>query len=227
MSQQAALFPGERLSIQSRTAYLISKRVLDIILALMFLTVFSPLLVGIAILVRFTSPGPILFRQTRIGEGGRPFQLLKFRSMYTGADDRLHREMNLGELRGDPAPPGTDGKLFVLRDDPRVTPFGHWLRRTSCDELPQLVNVLKGEMSLVGPRPCLPWEVEVFTPEQRQRHLCRPGITGLWQVSNRYTLSMPEMLELDLHYARNRSLKRDLIILLRTPRAILFDQRAT
>jgi lipopolysaccharide/colanic/teichoic acid biosynthesis glycosyltransferase len=146
--------------------------------------------------------------------------------MHANADDGRHREMNLRELQGDRAPPGTDGGVFLLKHDDRITPIGRWLRRTSFDELPQLINVLNGEMSLAGPRPCLPWEVELFTPEQCERHLCVPGMTGLWQVSNRYTLSMPEMLELDVEYARNRSLARDIAILLRTPRAMVFGLRA-
>ena len=219
--------PGQAASVpKSLGPYLFTKRVLDVTLSLLVLGVLSPLLLVCAALVRITSPGPVLFRQTRIGQHGRPFLLFKFRSMHANADDRRHREMNLRELQGDRAPPGTGGGVFLLKDDHRITPIGHWLRRTSFDELPQLINVLKGEMSLVGPRPCLPWEVELFTPEQCERHLCVPGITGLWQVSNRYTLSMPEMLQLDLEYARNRSLAQDIGILLRTPRAVLFDLRA-
>ena len=211
---------------QSLRSYQFGKRVLDVALALLALSILLPSLLMIAALVRITSPGPVLYRQTQIGQHGRPFLLFKFRSMHANADDRRHREINLRELQGDRAPPGTDGGVFLLKHDHRITPIGHWLRRTSFDELPQLINVLKGEMSLVGPRPCLPWEVELFTPEQCERHLCLPGMTGLWQVSNRYTLSMPEMLELDVEYARNRSLAQDIAILLRTPRAMLFDLRA-
>ncbi len=206
--------------------YRIVKRAFDVTFSLVALCMLAPVFLAIAVLIHLDSPGPVLFRQIRIGQHGRPFQLLKFRSMYANANDTLHREMNIRELQGDRAPPGTEGGFFVLAHDVRITPVGQWLRRTSLDELPQFINVLKGEMSLVGPRPCLPWEVELFTPEQHERHRCLPGITGLWQVSNRYTLSMPEMLVLDLEYARSRSLARDLAILLRTPRAVLFDRRA-
>jgi lipopolysaccharide/colanic/teichoic acid biosynthesis glycosyltransferase len=203
-----------------------SKRILDVTVATSVLVILSPLLLAIAVLVRMTSPGPSLFRQTRIGQGGREFEILKFRSMYQDADDRVHREMNIRELQGDRAPPGTSGGLFRLNGDHRITWIGGWLRRYALDELPQFINVLRGEMSLVGPRPSLPWEVELYTTEQRRRHDCRPGITGLWQVSNRYALSMPEMLELDLQYVRTRSLKLDLWILLRTPSAAVFGWNA-
>jgi lipopolysaccharide/colanic/teichoic acid biosynthesis glycosyltransferase len=229
MGEHAAALPGQAAPTNSSrplNLYPLIKHVLDVVLALVALIVLSPLLLALALLIRFTSRGPVLFRQTRIGQYGRPFQLLKFRSMHAGADDRLHREMNLSELRGDRSPPGTDGRVFLLQHDPRITRVGCWLRRTSLDELPQLINVLKGEMSLVGPRPCLPWEVALFTPEQSERHLCVPGITGLWQVSNRYSLSMPEMLMLDVQYARTRSLTQDVVIILRTPGAVLFHRRA-
>jgi lipopolysaccharide/colanic/teichoic acid biosynthesis glycosyltransferase len=206
--------------------YAVVKRMLDVVLAVVLLTIFAALLLGAGGLVRLTSPGPILFRQTRIGFGGRAFQMLKLRTMYIDADDRVHREMNVRELLGDRAPPGTSGGIFKLESDPRITRIGRWLRRYGIDELPQLFNVLSGKMSLVGPRPSLPWEVEMYTPEQCRRHECLPGITGLWQISERYSLSMPEMLALDLHYLETRSLQLDIWILLRTPRAVLLDRSA-
>ena len=202
------------------------KRLIDVTLALLALLLALPFLLLVALLVWLSSPGPVLYRQTRIGRGGRPFQMLKFRSMYADADDRIHREMNLRELQGDCEPLGTADGLFVLAHDPRITPLGHWIRRYSIDELPQFINVLRGEMSLVGPRPSLTWEVELFTPEQCRRHTCLPGITGLWQVSDRYRLSIPEMLALDLHYVETRSLKLDVWILWRTPAAILSSRSA-
>lgn len=200
-----------------------AKRVLDVLLALLVLVLTSPLLVGVALLVRLSGPGPVLFRQTRIGRHEVPFAMLKFRTMRQGVGDEALREMNAAELRGE-APPGSSDGIYKLQRDPRVTPIGRWLRRFSLDELPQLLNVLRGEMSLVGPRPSLPWEVALFTPEQRQRHACLPGITGLWQISGRNRLSMPEMLALDLEYAAKRSLLLDLRILAATPAAVLLDR---
>lgn len=197
------------------------KRVLDVVGAVLLLVLALPVLLPACLLVRLTSPGPVLFRQTRIGLHERPFTMFKLRTMRADCDDRLHRELNLRELRGEAAPGDADG-LFKVDRDPRITPVGRVLRRFSVDELPQLLNVLRGEMSLVGPRPSLPWEVELFTREQRRRHDCLPGLTGLWQVSGRNRLSMPEMLALDLAYVDRRSLRLDLWILLRTPYAVLF-----
>lgn len=200
-----------------------AKRGLDIGLALAALVLCTPLLLFGAVAVRLSGPGPVLLRQVRIGQREKPFAMWKFRTMHAGADDRSLREMNTCELRGK-RPPGTSDGVFKLQDDPRVTAAGRWLRRFSIDELPQLFNVLRGEMSLVGPRPSLPWEVELYTTEQRRRHECLPGMTGLWQVSGRNRLSMPEMLALDLVYLRTRSLALDLRILARTPTAILLER---
>ena len=206
--------------------YGVLKRLIDLTVATLALLVLSPLLLLSALAVWVSSPGPILFAQTRVGQGEREFRILKFRTMYRDSDDRIHRELNTRELQGDRAPPGTNCGLFRLDSDPRVTRIGYWLRRTAIDELPQLLNVLRDDMSLVGPRPSLPWEVEMYTPEQRRRHDCKPGMTGLWQVSDRYSLSMPEMLALDLEYVRRKSLMLDMWILARTPRAVLFGWSA-
>ena len=200
----------------------VEKRLLDIVLATSGLILLAPLMLLVAALVRSTSPGPVLFRQIRVGLHEQPFVMLKFRTMRDGCADGPLREMNLAELRGS-ADPGTRDGVFKLEDDPRVTAVGRFLRRFSIDELPQLFNVLRGEMSLVGPRPALPWEVELFTREQRRRHACVPGMTGLWQVSGRNHLSMPDMLALDLLYVERRSMLLDLRILLRTPLVVLFD----
>ncbi|HYE48481.1 MAG TPA: sugar transferase [Azospirillaceae bacterium] len=197
-----------------------AKRAMDVVLSCLFLLLSLPVLLGAAALIWLTDPGPVLFRQVRIGLGERPFEMLKLRTMRPGGDDRLHRAMNERELRGDPGCAAGDG-LYKLADDPRVTPVGRVLRTLSIDELPQLLNVLRGEMSLVGPRPSLPWEVALYTPAQRRRHACLPGITGLWQVSGRNRLSMPEMLALDLVYLGTRSLRLDVAILLRTPAAVI------
>jgi lipopolysaccharide/colanic/teichoic acid biosynthesis glycosyltransferase len=200
----------------------LEKRLLDLLLAASGLLIVAPVMILAAVLVRCTSPGPVLFRQARIGLHGQPFVMFKFRTMRDGCSDEPLRELNLAELQGN-ADPGTSDGIFKLENDPRVTAAGRVLRRFSIDELPQLFNVLRGEMSLVGPRPALPWEVELFTPEQRRRHECVPGITGLWQVSGRNRLSMREMLDLDLLYVERRSTLLDVRILLRTPLVVLFD----
>jgi lipopolysaccharide/colanic/teichoic acid biosynthesis glycosyltransferase len=207
----------------SRTNQRRGKRAFDLAVAMPLLLLFAPLLIGVAVLIRLTSPGPALIRQIRIGQNERPFRMFKFRTMYLDADDAPLRRMNIRELSGAPTAETSDG-VFKLEADQRITEVGHQLRRFSVDELPQLFNVLRGEMSVVGPRPSLPWEVELFTPEQRRRHECPPGMTGLWQVSGRSRLSMPQMLALDLDYARSQSLWLDLWILSRTPGAVLFDR---
>ena len=200
-----------------------AQRLFDLALTVPILILIAPLLALAALAVGLTSRGPVLFRQVRVGRNEQPFSMLKFRTMYIDADHRLHEEMNRRELMGEAV--AEDG-LYKPAHDPRITPVGRFLRQSSIDELPQLLNVIKGEMALVGPRPALPWEVELFTPEERRRHDCRPGITGIWQVSGRNRLSMQKMLALDLVYVRCRSFKLDLWVLLQTPRAVLFE-RAT
>ena len=192
------------------------KRCLDVTVAAIALLVLSPLLVCLALAVRLSSPGPAIFRQERLGLHAQPFVLLKFRTMRTGVGEAVHRAYVTRLLTQDDPPRGGAGGLFKLEDDPRVTRVGRWLRRTSLDELPQLVNVLRGEMSLVGPRPALAWEAALYTDEQRLRFEVLPGITGLWQVSGRSRLSMREALALDVEYVRRRSLRLDVWILLRT-----------
>lgn len=169
------------------------KRAVDVTVAVVALIAAAPLWIACAVAVRRSSPGPALFRQVRIGAGGLPFQMYKFRTMYVDNDDRAHREQNRREIL-EGAEAVKDG------DDPRITGAGRILRRLSLDELPQLLNVIRGEMSLVGPRPSLIWEVELFEPPLRRRLTVRPGVTGLWQVSGRGDLSMAEMAELDLRY---------------------------
>ena len=193
------------------------KRALDLVLASLALVVLSPLLAAIWLAVRLSSPGPAVFRQERLGLGERPFVMYKFRSMRTGASDAIHREYVSRMLTGAGAPvEAASNGLFKLDADPRVTPFGAWLRKTSLDELPQLVNIIRGDMSLVGPRPVLAWEAELFSEEARARFQTRPGLTGLWQVSGRSRLTMPQALELDVEYVRRQSLWLDLTILVRT-----------
>jgi lipopolysaccharide/colanic/teichoic acid biosynthesis glycosyltransferase len=183
------------------------------VLALMVLW---PLLAALVLAVRLSSPGPAVFRQERLGLGKRPFTLLKFRTMYVDRGDAPHRAYVTLLLTQEAPPRGGDRGLFKLEEDPRVTPLGRWLRRTSLDELPQLVNVLRGDMSLVGPRPALAWEAAFYRDVDHLRFQVLPGITGLWQVSGRSRLSMREGLALDVEYVRRRSLRLDLWILART-----------
>jgi lipopolysaccharide/colanic/teichoic acid biosynthesis glycosyltransferase len=192
------------------------KRALDLVLASAALVVLAPLLAVIAIAVRLTSPGPALFRQERLGLHRRPFVMLKFRSMTAGADDTVHRDYVRQMFTAGGSPVAQAHGLHKLAADPRVTPLGGWLRRTSLDELPQLVNIVRGQMSLVGPRPVLAWEAELFRPESMARFDTRPGLTGLWQVSGRSRLTMPQALALDVEYVRRQSLWLDLTILART-----------
>ncbi len=191
------------------------KRRLDLVLSVTGLVLLSPLLLALWLLVRCSSRGPVLFRQERLGLYGSPFRVLKFRTMHVGTDDRVHRDYVTQLLTSTSPELGGDG-LFKLADDPRVTVVGHLLRRTSLDELPQLINVLHGQMSLVGPRPCLPWERELYDAAHLERFSVPPGITGLWQVSGRSRLSMRQALDLDVRYAREQSAALDLSILART-----------
>ena len=190
------------------------KRLLDITLALSVLTVLAVPMLLIAALIRLTSPGPAIFRQVRLGREQKPFVLLKFRTMRQGCPEDIHRDFVTRHLAGGDAV--DSGGLHKLASDPRVTPIGRILRRTSLDELPQLINVLLGTMSMVGPRPSLPWEAELFPSDARIRFRVRPGITGLWQVSGRSRLTMRQALALDAAYVECWRLRADLAILLRT-----------
>jgi lipopolysaccharide/colanic/teichoic acid biosynthesis glycosyltransferase len=196
-------------------------RALDIVVSLFALMLSGLLLLFLVLLVRLTSRGPALFRQHRLGRHERTFTLLKLRTMYVNNDDRIHRNYVTGMLTGDqPVTVGQHG-LFKLEGDPRITSVGRWLRKTSLDELPQFFNVLRGEMSLVGPRPVLAWEAELFSAAHQERFTVKPGITGLWQVSGRSRLTMQEALDLDTEYVRRRSFLLDLKILLLTLPALL------
>ncbi len=203
-------------------------RAFDIAAAGVLLVVTAPVMALVALLIRAESPGPVIYRGRRLGLGGRPFTVFKFRSMRTDTDDELHRRYVLGLLRSEEnEPPATEPEpddnvvAFKLHDDPRVTRVGRWIRATTLDELPQFVNVVRGEMSLVGPRPEVPYALEAYEPWQHERFSVRPGLTGLWQVSGRGDLSPREMLALDVEYARRRSLRLDAEILLRTIPAVL------
>lgn len=193
------------------------KRGLDVVLAVLGLLVGLPLFLIIALVIRLESPGPVFFRQIRVGENEKPFPIYKFRSMRDGAEEQQAQLKELNQA---------SGPLFKIKGDPRLTSFGGFLRQTSLDELPQLINVLRGEMSLVGPRPGLPQEVAQYQPWQRQRLEVAPGMTGLWQVSGRSGLSFDEMCLLDIYYIENWSLGLDSIIMLRTIPHVLFGSGA-
>jgi lipopolysaccharide/colanic/teichoic acid biosynthesis glycosyltransferase len=202
------------------------KPLFDLAVALLCLVIMCPLLAAVALLVRLTTPGPALFRQTRIGRDHRPFVLYKFRSMYAGSADDVHRQYVRKLLTQDQPPAGGQRGLYKLEEDPRITPLGRVLRKTSIDELPQLLNVIRGDMSLVGPRPALPWEAEMMAVTHGERFGVRPGMTGLWQVSGRSSLTMRQALELDVEYARRQSFALDLLILLKTAPTVLFTRGA-
>jgi exopolysaccharide biosynthesis polyprenyl glycosylphosphotransferase len=210
------------------TLYDAVKRSLDLAVGLVLLTVLAPLLLMIAALVKLTSPGPIFFRQTRIGTRAHPFTMLKFRSMHVNADTAVHHEYVTWFITSSgKQQPGGPGGVFKLANDRRITPIGNMLRKTSLDELPQLWNVVRGDMSLVGPRPPLPYEVEQYKPWHCRRVLeAKPGITGLWQVTGRSRTTFDEMVRLDLRYARTYSLWTDIKILLATPRAVISGKGA-
>ena len=202
-----------------------TKRMIDVVGSLTLLAMLSPILFIIAVVIKLTSRGPILFRQKRIGEHGTPFTFLKFRSMYINNDSSEHKEyvrqLIAGQAEKKPAN-GNGTGVFKLTNDRRITPVGRILRRASLDELPQLINVLHGEMSLVGPRPPVPYEVEAYATWHRRRLLvAKPGITGLWQVYGRSRVEFDDMVRLDLRYARDCSPLLDLKILLQTPRAVM------
>ncbi|WP_318183217.1 sugar transferase [Microbacterium caowuchunii] len=195
------------------TGQLLLKRAFDIVLTTLLVILLSPLFLAVAIAVKASSPGPVFYQQERIGRLGRPFSVIKFRSMRTGAD---------AELTALLAQQGTtETPLFKITNDPRITPVGHVIRKYSLDELPQLFNVLTGSMSLVGPRPQIAAEVALYSTHARRRLLARPGITGLWQVSGRSALDWEEAVRLDLYYVENWSLVGDMAILAKTARAVL------
>jgi len=190
------------------------KRGFDIVGSGLLIAILSPLLITVAMIVRLSTPGNVLFRQERIGFQGRPFRMLKFRSMVTDAEAQLQGLLDQRRDAGNEI-------LFKLQDDPRVTPIGRWLRRYSIDELPQLFNVFAGSMSLVGPRPPLAREVDAYEAHVHRKFLVKPGVTGLWQVSGRSSLSWEESVRLDLYYVENWSVTGDLVILWRTLRAVV------
>ena len=194
------------------------KRFFDIVLSFLALIILSPLFLLIAIIIKMTSRGPVFFVQERVGYYGRSFLFYKFRSMYVDAEARKRALMEQNESK--------DGVIFKMKNDPRITPFGRIIRKTSMDELPQLLNVLLGDMSLVGPRPPLPSEVQQYSLDDRKRLNVKPGITCIWQVSGRSDIPFKKQVELDKEYIQSQSLWNDLLVLLRTIPAILSGRGA-
>jgi lipopolysaccharide/colanic/teichoic acid biosynthesis glycosyltransferase len=226
----AQLYPDLHKRDEEKKFSRFVKRSVDIVGSILALIVCSPLLGIISLAIKLTSRGPILFKQKRVGQYGVGFGFLKFRSMECANDPSIHREYVRRFIAGEPDPSQAVGGrhvVYKIQNDPRVTRVGKFLRRTSLDELPQLINVLKGEMSLVGPRPPIPYELEAYRIWHRRRVLeAKPGITGLWQVSGRSRLKFDDMVRLDLQYAKRWSLWLDIKILLQTPRAVLFGEGA-
>jgi lipopolysaccharide/colanic/teichoic acid biosynthesis glycosyltransferase len=195
------------------------KRCIDIAGSSVLLALIAPMMLAIAVLIRRDSRGPALFRQTRLGKDGREFTLLKFRTMRSDTEEAPHRDY-VSRIMTPHAEPGSNN-LYKLDRSNDVTRVGRWLRKTSLDELPQLLNVLRGDMSLVGPRPCIPYELEFFSPHHFERFRVPAGLTGLWQVKARAHATLYEALDLDVAYVRSWSLGLDLRLLLRTPLLIL------
>jgi lipopolysaccharide/colanic/teichoic acid biosynthesis glycosyltransferase len=203
--------------VRPLTDYATVKRVFDLLVAFILLVVLAPVLLACALAIKLDSRGPVLHRQLRVGEGGRRFTMLKFRSMVARADTLSHRDYALAYINGAAQRQEQAGQaLFKLADDPRITRVGAWLRRTSLDELPQLWNVVRGDMSLVGPRPPLQYEVEHYQPSHLLRLAARPGITGLWQVRGRGRTTFEEMVAIDCEYIRRQSMGLDVRILMST-----------
>jgi lipopolysaccharide/colanic/teichoic acid biosynthesis glycosyltransferase len=218
-----ALYPDISRKEDSKKVALGIKRAMDLVGSATALLLFSPVLAAIAVAIKLTSKGPILFRQERLGQYGHTFTFLKFRSMYTNCDAKIHQEYVNQFIAGQVDEMGPDGAkpVFKIQKDPRVTSVGRFLRKTSLDELPQFINVLRGEMSLVGPRPPIAYEFRAYDLWHRRRVLeIRPGITGLWQVEGRSRTRFDDMVRLDLKYARGWSIWLDVKILIQTPSAV-------
>jgi lipopolysaccharide/colanic/teichoic acid biosynthesis glycosyltransferase len=216
-----------RLADARRTVPDALKRAFDVLGSLALLVLLAPVLLLLAALVKLTSRGPVLFKQVRVGQLARPFTMLKFRTMQANSDSRLHQHFVTQFIKSSDEMKQAGTDFFKIQNDPRVTPIGHLLRKTSLDELPQLWNVLRGDMSLVGPRPPLVYELEQYRPWHWRRVLeGKPGITGLWQVTGRSRTTFDEMVRLDVRYVRARGLWTDVRILLATPRAVVTGKGA-
>ncbi|MDQ2714715.1 MAG: sugar transferase [Chloroflexota bacterium] len=218
-SLQAQIATIEAITIDPR--YQTVKRVLDITLILLILLPLCLIMAIVVICIRLDSEGPVLFRQKRVGQNGLEFEMLKFRSMYVNSDDSLHRETIVHYLRGQKVNGDTTGFSYKRVDDPRITKVGRFIRKTSLDEFPQFFNVLRGEMSLVGPRPSLPYEVEQYQAYHRLRLCGKPGITGIWQIYGRSRVTFQKMVEMDIAYLQQQTLWEDVKLIALTIPVIL------
>ena len=230
-SANFTLYPELQKKESTQRGALALKRAIDILGSAAALLVFAPFFAAIALIIKLTSKGPVLFRQERMGQYGKPFTVLKFRSMRTDCDSRIHQEyvsqFIAGKVEGKPAEATGTAPVFKIQKDPRITPIGQFMRKTSLDEVPQFWNVLRGDMSLVGPRPPIAYEFRAYNVWHRRRVLeIKPGITGLWQVEGRSRTRFDDMVRLDLRYARSWSIWLDLRILLQTPAAVILGDGA-
>ena len=217
--RESELLAKKKELVNDHIVYLVLKRLMDIVGASVGLLLASPIMLIVAILIKLEDPkGPIFFSQVRNGAYPKTFKMYKFRSMYIDAEERLQELMHLNEQ---------SGPAFKIKDDPRITKIGKFIRKTSLDELPQLFNVLKGDMSLVGPRPAIPREVEQYTAYQKQRLFVKPGLTCIWQVSGRNNIEFDQWVELDIQYIKTRSLWLDLKLILMTIPVLLGDENAS
>ena len=213
----AVLSPAVQNAISIDPGYLRAKRILDILFTLLILLPFCIVLVIVAVLIRLDSKGPIFFRQKRVGFNGKEFEMLKFRSMHVNCDNSVHREAVKQYINGAALNSHSNANnQYKLVDDPRVTRMGRFIRRTSIDELPQFINVLRGEMTLVGPRPPLPYEVEAYSLRDQLRLCGKPGLTGTWQVYGRSRVTFQEMVEMDIAYLQQQSIWQDLKLIVLT-----------
>ncbi|HET6350074.1 MAG TPA: sugar transferase [Candidatus Krumholzibacteria bacterium] len=208
----AAAMAGVDLPLRDNLMYVAGKRAFDLAVGIFASALVLPIVPIIALMIKLDSPGPVFYRQDRIGRGGRPFRFYKFRSMYREADRRRAELQHRNEQ---------DGPVFKIKADPRITPVGQFLRRSSVDEIPQIINVLRGEMSVVGPRPALPAEVARYQPWHRRRLDVKPGITCLWQIAGRSQIGFDEWMRLDMEYLRTRGLRTDLTIFAKTLPAVM------
>lgn len=202
---------------ENRLVYNASKRLIDILLSLLGLIIVSPIMLIVAILIKLESTGPVIFSQTRVGLNGKEFNMLKFRSMVQNAEELKEKLQKQNEM---------SGPMFKMKEDPRVTKVGRFIRKTSIDELPQLINVLKGEMSLVGPRPSLPKEVAKFEPWMLERLNVKPGLTCYWQVSGRNNIDFEDWMKLDIKYVKDRNLVLDIKLIFKTFFVLFGDKNA-